>query len=250
MSFVPQHRVGLVTPSANPAFEPELRALLPDGAGVHAARLPAMPGTTLAQRNERYAAAYPDALASFGDLHLDAQAVGLTGPSYALSPSEDEAFQARLSTEAGRPVVLPSRAIAHALAAAGLRRVIVLSPYPGWLTDRAAAYWQAEGLAVESVVKMSEEFRAYEMTPGEVLDALRGIQAGPGCAVVISGTGMATLDAVAAHQPECPALLLPSNLAIAWALHRALGLPASPVLRRLSPRLAETLPATPSPRSA
>jgi maleate isomerase len=241
MSYLPERRVGLVTPSANPAFEPELRALLPERIAVHATRLGVMPKTTLAERNDRYIATYEAALSSYGDLKLDAVAIGLTGPSYALPPDDDVALQARLSDHAATPVVLPSRAIASALAATGLRRVVIFSPYPGWLTDRAVGYWTASGMEIATVFKVSETFRAYELTPAEVMAALRQVPVTEDCAVIMSGTGMPTLDALAEFSPVCPALLLPSNLAVAWALHRALRLPASPTLRALAPRLAAVL---------
>lgn len=241
--YLPACRVGLAVPSANPAFEPELRALLPAEVALHAARLPVMPGTTLAERNARYLPAYETALASFGDLALDAQAIGLTGPSYALPPAEDAALEARLSQQAGRPVVLPSRAIAAALDALGpVRRVILFSPYPGWLTDRAEAYWRAAGMEVAEVFKVSDTRSAYELTPEEVVAGLRRLRAVPAdSAVILSGTGMATLDALAECGPGMRAALLPSNLAVGWALHRVLGLSASPTLRQLSPRLAASL---------
>jgi maleate isomerase len=241
MRYYPGRRVGLVTPSANPAFEPELRALLPHDVAVHATRLPVMPGTTLAERTLRYIPAYDDALGSFGNLTLDAIAIGLTGPSYALSASEDEALQARLSERAGRPVILPSLAIASALARLAVVRVVIFSPYPGWLTDRAETYWRAAGLDVVEVFKVSETFRAYEMEPEEVIAALDRIDAPDDAAVIMSGTGMATLDALDACQRRMGAVLLPSNLAVAFALLRLLDAAASAAFTALSPRLAAAL---------
>ena len=242
MRFLPTARVGLVTPSANPAFEPELRALLPQDVAVHATRLPVMPGTTLAERNARYIPAYDDALGCFGALPLGAMAVGLTGPSYALSAAEDVALQARLSAQAGCPVVLPSRAIADVLAAMDLHRVVIFSPYPGWLTERAEAYWRAAGLDVVSVFKVSDTFRAYELSPDEVIAALARVEVPDDAAIVMSGTGMASLDALASCQPGRRSVLLPSNLAVAFALLRHLRRPAPEALQKISPMLAALLP--------
>lgn len=222
--FFPTHRVGLVVPNANPAAEPELRTLLPDRVALHASRLPVMPATTLAQRNAAYIPAYPAALAGFGELRLDAAAVAVTGPSYALTPAEDAALEAELSAARGSPVVLASRAIAACLVHLGIRRVALFSPYPGWLTDRAEAYWRAAGMEVAQVFKVSETFRAYELTPAEVTDALARMDPPVDSAVVMSGTGMASLDAMAAMAPRIAAPLLSSNLCTAWALLRALGL--------------------------
>lgn len=237
-AFFPTHRVGLVVPNANPAAEPEIRTLLPDQVALHASRLPVMPGTTLAQRNAAYIPAYPQALAGFGELRLDAAAIAVTGPSYALTPAEDAALAASLSAARGCPVVLASQAIAACLAHLGLRRVALFSPYPGWLTDRAEIFWRAAGYDVAQVFQVSEEFRAYELTPAEVTDALARMQPPDDAAVVMSGTGMASLDAMAAMAPRIAAPLLSSNLCTAWALLRALGLKPPPVWRRVAPALS------------
>jgi maleate isomerase len=239
--YQPTQRVGLVTPPANPAFEPEMRQLLPPEIAVHVARMPVMPGTTLQQRNARYIDTYLPALASFGDLAIDAQAVGLTGPSYDLGPAADIALQARLSAEAGRPVFLPSRALAEALAALGRRRVVIFSPYPGWLTQQAERYWAAAGMEIVEVFKVSEEFRAYELTPAEVIAALGRISAPDDAAVIMSGTGMGTLDALASVQPGMRAVLLPSNLALAFSLLRSLGAGPSAAFAAVAPTLAGCL---------
>ena len=53
-------RVGVVTPPANPAVEPEVHALMPDGVVMYATRLPVFPGD-LRERNRQYSGAYPAA---------------------------------------------------------------------------------------------------------------------------------------------------------------------------------------------
>jgi maleate isomerase len=218
-----------------------MRHLLPAQVALHVARLPVMPNTTLEQRNAVYLGHVEAALGAFGALALDAVLVGITGPSYALPPDEDEALQQRLSADAGRPVFLASRAIAAAVAALGRRRLLLFSPYPGWLTERAERYWAASGLDLVESFKVSDSFRAYDLAPEETADALAKLAPPADCVVLISGTGAATLDAMEWMRERLGVPLLSSNLAMAFAACRALGLPPSEALGACCPSLAAML---------
>ena len=109
----PTRRIALVTPSANPAVEHEMRHLLAPEAALHVMRMPVMPGTTLEQRNAAYVEALDHCLDGFGALPLDAAIYGITGPSYAVLPDQDAATQDKVSAAIGRPMVLAARGIAE-----------------------------------------------------------------------------------------------------------------------------------------
>ncbi|WP_439598348.1 maleate cis-trans isomerase family protein [Falsiroseomonas sp.] len=239
--YLPTHRIGLLAPSANPAVEPELRNLLAPRAALHVTRLPVMPGTTLEQRNAAYPAAFVESLGDFGALALDAVIVGLTGPSYAQPPTEDAALQNRLGKLAGRPVLLAARAIAEALEALGRPKLLLFSPYPGWLTERAERYWRGAGLDLTESFKVSDRFMAYELSPEEVADGLARLSLPADCAVLLSGTGMPTLDAMGWMAGRIGVPMVSSNLACAFAVSRRLGLPPSAAMTKCCPELAARL---------
>ncbi len=234
------HRVGLVVPPANPTVEPEMAALLPAGVALHATRLPALAGD-LRARNAAYPAQYPAALASFGDLALDARVVGLTGATYRLGAQGDATFNESLAQGAGGWVRTASLAILEALRALGCDTLCLVSPYAAWLTELSVAYWQSGGLKIAQVVRMSEEFHAYDMRTDEVEAALARVRAPAGAAVVLSGTGLITLPAILAMRARIDAPLLSSNICCAWRVLDHLGLAASPALTAAAPALADGL---------
>ena len=235
---------GVVVPPANPTVEPELARCVDGALTLFTARFPVMPDTTLEERNRRYLDYYRDSVGAFGSLRLRALVMALTGPSYRLLPEGDRGLARELSALAGIPVITASAAIAEALAAVEARRVCLLSPYPQWLTDEAAAYWRAAGHEVVQVVKISETFRAYELSADEVSTALRDVDAGAVDAVVMSGTGMLTLPSIVAARATLRLPLLSSNLCCAWWLLARSGQRAgSALFAAAAPELAARLSA-------
>lgn len=239
----PSPWAGVLVPSANPSVEPELQRLLAPAMTLYAARLPVMPGTTLEERNRRYLGQYRDAVKAFGDLALAAMVIGLTGPSYRLLAAGDVELARELTALAGgTPVTTASRAIAEALSALGARRLCLFSPYPDWLTDEAVAYWRDAGHDVVQVVKVSETFRAYQLSNDEIAAALAGVHHDRVDATVMSGTGMLTLPAIVAARGTGAKPVLSSNLCSAWWLLRTTAQRAgSPWFERASPELAALL---------
>lgn len=241
LELATQPALGLLVPPANPTVEPEMNRLLPTGARLFATRLPVMPETTLEQRNRAYIASYEPALKTFGSLKLDAATIALTGPSYRLGPAEDDALAARLSAVAGFPVETASGAIRRALKAIRARRICLFSPYPAWLTEEAAGYWSSSGYEVAQVVKVSEAFRAYELTTAEVEAALGQVETSGIDAIVMSGTGMITLPAMVARPDRSGPPLLSSNLCCAWWLMQTAHVRPSGLFAQACPQLAATL---------
>jgi maleate isomerase len=237
----PSPWAGVLVPPSNPSVEPELARMLDGAMTLYAARFPVMPGTTLEERNRRYVELYRESVRAFGELALSSIVIALTGPSYRLLPQGDRDLCASLSSTANTPVVTASAAIGGTLAALAARRLCLVSPYPQWLTEQALAYWRAAGHEVHQTVEISEPFRAYELTHGEIGAALARVEAPAVDAIVLSGTGMLTLPAIIEARKSIATPILSSNLCCAYTLLVGAGVQGSPTFAAASPELAQRL---------
>jgi maleate isomerase len=229
--YAPRALTGILTPQANTTVEPEMALLMPPGHGTLTARLV----STCAGMNDRlvdYFHAIEGTVAQFANAPVQAVGFACTGASYLVGPGAETALAARFAAR-GLPLVTAGQAIRLALATLGASRIAVASPYGDGLTDAALAYWQAQGLAVTQVARIAENTAAfhpiYAHGADHALAAARHLQDDPQAqAVVLLGTGLPTLPALAALA-DARLPVLSSNLCLAWALdHAATGTAPDP----------------------
>ena len=229
-------------PPANPTVEPELDALVGTDLATYTARFPVFGGWDLQHRNRAYLDAVPESVTAFGSLRLDATLVACTGCHYLLEPAQDRDLYARLSAEAGVPIVSATLAITHVLRAIRSDEVVLVSPYEPWLTELSERYWSRAGFTVSRVVQIAAA-HPYEVEPAALTAEVESAALDPDATILFTGTGAPTVDTMLALRATRSSAIVSSNLCGAWWAHAVLdggrqGREAHPLVADLDRRIA------------
>jgi len=222
----PLFRIGALVPPANPTVEIEYPALVPADVAVHFMRLPIFSGD-LDARNKGYVASFAEMVKGFGHLKLDAIAIALTGSQYRLAPLGDRDLCAALSDAAGVRVETATIAITRALKTLGEDRLNLMSPYPDYQTRLAVQYWQAAGYHIHHVKQFADALVAYHVTGQEISDALIEMATKAQGTIILSGTGMRTIETLALLKDKLQNPLLASNICSMWSITNQMGAPSA-----------------------
>ena len=218
--------VGVGVPQANPTVEAEMRRLMPADMEILTARLVSRAPTSV-ERLIDYYDGLGRTLDSYDVLRPDVFGFACTGSSYLVGAEREAEFVAEAEARLGCPFITAAQAILDALEALGVRRVALLAPYPADIVEAGVAFWQSAGLSVVQVMTIdlhSDDTRGiYALRSADALAALDGGVSGQAEALLMSGTGMPTLAALAPAAAQLGRPVLSSNYCLAWALRRALG---------------------------
>jgi len=210
--------IGVGTPQANPTVEIEFQRFIRGPAHAVFTRL-VSDADTPRERLVEYMAQLPKALASFDTMPLRAFAFACTGSSYLLGAEREEELCNELMQRHRIPVVTATQGIRRELEGRGARRIAMLAPYPQELCDAAVAYWSKLGfdIVVYSRIDVGPDTRAiYDITDEQVIAALGEFDDQGADLVLLSGTGMPTIEAL--KRSDRP--MLSSNLCLATEVLR------------------------------
>ena len=225
--YSPDGSVGLVVPPANPTSEPEIRRLLGEGVGLHVMRLPVVEGT-LDERLRHYNETLGQTVGGFGSLPVAVMHYACTGASYLNRRSEEQALRDSLSDTGATPVTAAD-AIVDTLAELDAHRVAVVSPYPDFLTEAAETYWTAAGLDVVDVHRLDAPNGIYALGSADLIALGRSLVGARPDAVLLSGTGVPTIEACVRLTDELGVPVVSSAVCGAWRTAKALRPVAPPV---------------------
>ena len=213
-------QIGVLTPQANTTVEPELWTLMPPGAVLLNARLTSEKDTIEARLVD-YTTRFEETCGQFANAPVTALAAACTGASYLIGAEAERALVARIEAVRGVPFLTAALASVMALRHMGARRIALLSPYPEGLTLASLAYWESHGFEVTDCAGPALETAAfhpiYAMTGEGVAQAHARLSRSGAEAVLMLGTGMATLRPILRGRAAGLTPAVSCNLALVWA---------------------------------
>lgn len=235
--------IGVLPPQANTTVEAELGVLLEPDVAMVVSRL------TCFQKDSRerligYFQNVESALRAFDSAEPELVLFACTGSTYLVGlEEEDRRFAAQ-----PRRILSAARAVLQALDALKARRIALVSPYPAWLNEACVAFWRAQERTVVSVRvpegDRTDTRRIYDLGSSAASKEIEALAHADVECILITGTGMPSLAAIAKARASVP--VLSSNLCLAWAAQKNHDLrswlaPEAPWRRRLAARFPKAL---------
>lgn len=210
--------MGIATPQANPTVEIEFQRFYRGPIYGHYTRLTSGANTP-AERLLAYLEQTGSAIDSFDTLPIRAFGFACTGSAYLAGRDRECELSQQFSDARGIPVITATEAIRSEFTIRKASRIAILAPYPQALCDAASDYWRALGFDIVATARIDtgDDTRGiYQLTYSEVATALARFDSAGADVVLLSGTGMPTIDALL--QATTP--MLSSNLCLATEMLR------------------------------
>ena len=221
-------KIGLMVGSANTSVERDFRGAIPENVSLHGARMALTGGDADAIR--RMEVDIDGCAEQLGSAAVDIIVFGSTAGSLISGAGYDIAVSERVTDRAGGiPTIATSSAVLEALAALGLTRLSLVTPYVDAVTDLIAAFLIDNGHAVVSRVGRGlDSTLAFGDDPlDEIVGFVTAHVDDAADGVFLSCTNWRGMDIVQRLEDSIGKPVVTSNQTTVWATLGRLELPAA-----------------------
>ena len=220
--IVRTHRVGLLTPSSNTTQAPEFTEVLPRTVSLHSSRLSL---TNIdADSTEHMVDEIGQESRKLADAEVDVIVLAATAPSSRKGKGYDRELIRRIEAASGKPATTASTALLEALAALGVRRLAIGSPWTEDIDKITVGFIEANGFEVlhheaMGIVRNSEVGRLH---PDTAYEMGRRVDRPEADAVMLSCGNWWTMSIVERLERDIGKPVLTTNGVSLWAVLRIL----------------------------
>ncbi|MCU0595669.1 MAG: maleate cis-trans isomerase, partial [Desulfobacterota bacterium] len=225
-------RLGVIVLSTSLTVENEFRRMIPCDVSFHVARC-LIPDTATSEREKeeqflKIEQNVVDAATQVAMVRPDLILFACTIGSMLGQPGQDVAISERITTATGVPSITTGTAVLDALRSLGLRRIILISPYPEGMGTREKHYLEASlpGISVVSMKNLGV-IGSYEKNLLPPLSAYRTAKetvTPVADGIFISCTAWRTMEIIEPLETELGVPVVTSTQASLWACLRRCGI--------------------------
>lgn len=223
-------RIGLIVPCSNSTFEPEMKAMCPEGVEIYATRIAFTPDVQGLRDMRQHVSRASRELAAEGLCGIIV--FGCTVGSMIEGEGYDEKICGEITAETGVPAIAATTAVIAALKALGVSRIAVATPYTRRINEIEEKALLSYGVQVVDIKGYHEDVADIHFTNKMIGDLheedafafARSVDREDAECVFISCTNFRTIGIIGRLEADLGKPVLSSNLCTAWFALKTLKL--------------------------